>query len=292
MAQTLEHLSRQSATLSSIRGIVHTMKTLAAINANPYEQAAQAIDQYHQTVKKGLAAFVRAQGGARPQPGKARSQLLVVFGSDHGLCGSYNEQLAQQVRNYAQSNPHLEMRIACVGARMANALQNEDFSIESYLLPPANVDGVSRLASNLVERIESYSEGRDLDELSVQLAFTQPAENAGSQGIIRALLPLQPELLAPMAHWPSRALPIFTMEANKLLAALLRSHLFASLYYASAMAMVTENAARLSLMQQAEQAVDERLMEINQEIAQARQDEITHELMDIVMSHFIKKKPG
>ena len=102
-------------------------------------------------------------------------------------------------------------------------------------------------------------------------------------------MPLQPELLAPIQHWPSRALPTFNMETNKLLAALLRNHLFASLYYASAMAMVTENAARLSLMQQAEQAVDERLIEAKQDIAQARQDEITHELMDIVIGHFIKK---
>lgn len=191
MAQTLEHLSRQSATLGSIRGIVHTMKTLAAINAHPYEQAAHAIDEYHQTVRKALAAFVRAHGFSRPQPATTRAQLVVVFGSDHGLCGSYNEQLAQQVRAHAQSTNQHEIR--------------------------------------------------------------------------------------------------FTMEANKLLAALLRSHLFASLYYASAMAMVTENAARLSLMQQAEQSVDERLLEVNQDIAQARQDEITHELMDIVIGHHIKK---
>lgn len=289
MAQTLEHLSRQSATLGSIRGIVHTMKTLAAINAHPYEQAAHAIDEYHQTVRKALAAFVRAHGFSRPQPATTRAQLVVVFGSDHGLCGSYNEQLAQQVRAHAQSTNQHEIRIACVGARMANALQNEGFAIKSYLLPPANVDGISRLASDLVEHIVDYSEGRDLADLSVRLAFTEPAEHANTQCIIRALLPLQPELLTPVQHWPSRSLPIFTMEANKLLAALLRSHLFASLYYASAMAMVTENAARLSLMQQAEQSVDERLLGVNQDIAQARQDEITHELMDIVIGHHIKK---
>lgn len=289
MAHTLEHLSRQSGTLTSIRGIVHTMKTLAAINANPYEQAAQAIDAYHHTVKQGLAAFVRAHGGLTPASGKAHSQLLVVFGSDHGLCGSYNEQLAQQVKAYTQSEPRLKIRLVCVGARMANTLQNAGFSIENYLLPPANADGVGRLARDLVKRIEAYSEGQQLADISVQLAFTERAEQASSQCVIRALLPLQRELLTPLQRWPSRALPAFTMEAGKLLAALLRNHLFASLYYGSAMAMVTENAARLALMQQAEQAVDERLAEVKQDIGQVRQDEITHELMDIVIGHFIKK---
>src|SRR5690554_7404041 len=75
---------------------------------------------------------------------------------------------------------------------MASALQNEGFAIENYLLPPANTDGVSRLASDLVKRIERYSEGQDLADISVQLAFTEPAEHATNQCIIRALLPLQP----------------------------------------------------------------------------------------------------
>src|SRR5690606_31592245 len=213
-----------------------------------------------------------ARGGLRAQPGKARSQLLVVFGSDHGLCGSYNERLAQRVKTHTQTRPGLDIRLVCVGARMANALQGEGFLIEDYLLPPANVDGVSRLASDLVKRIETYSEAQDLAGISVQLAFTEPAQHADSQCIIKALLPLQLELLTPLRRWPSRALPIFTMEPNGLLAALLRNHLFASLYYASAMAMVTENAARLSLMQQAEQTIDERLVEVKQDMAQARQD--------------------
>ena len=51
MAQTLEHLARQQQTLASIRSIVRTMKMLAAINAAPYEQAAQAID--HGTLQMG-----------------------------------------------------------------------------------------------------------------------------------------------------------------------------------------------------------------------------------------------
>ncbi|HAP51687.1 MAG TPA: ATPase, partial [Marinobacter adhaerens] len=58
MAQTLETLSRRTDTLGSIRSIVHTMKTMSAINAVPYEHAARSIESYHQTVLDGLRAFV------------------------------------------------------------------------------------------------------------------------------------------------------------------------------------------------------------------------------------------
>ena len=75
------------------------------------------------------------------------------------------------------------------------------------------------------------------------------------------------------------------MNAEALLASLIRNHVFASVFRASAEAMVTENATRLALMQQAEQSVDEQLEAVQQELSSVRQDEITNELMDIVIGH-------
>jgi F-type H+-transporting ATPase subunit gamma len=46
--------------------------------------------------------------------------------------------------------------------------------------------------------------------------------------------------------------------------------------------MVTENAARLALMQQAEQSIDDRLEELKAETRTVRQTEITTELLDII----------
>lgn len=49
--------------------------------------------------------------------------------------------------------------------------------------------------------------------------------------------------------------------------------------------MVTKNAARLALMQQAEQSVDETLELVKQHMSAVRQDNVTSELMDIVIGH-------
>ena len=81
------------------------------------------------------------------------------------------------------------------------------------------------------------------------------------------------------------------MEADALLSSLIRSHIFASVFRASAEAMVTENAARLALMQQAEQSVDERIEEVTGELRSVRQTEITNELMDVVIGFEALKKP-
>jgi F-type H+-transporting ATPase subunit gamma len=75
------------------------------------------------------------------------------------------------------------------------------------------------------------------------------------------------------------------MAPAPMLSALLRNHIFASVFRAAAEALVTENAARLALMQQAEQTVEERLDRLRLQLASLRQDAITDELMDIVAGH-------
>ena len=287
MAQTLEQLARQSSTLGSISSIVRTMKTLSAINAVPYEQAAAAIEAYQHTLEMGFAAFAWHAGLKQGQPQRPlpTRQLLIVFGSDHGLCGNYNEQLARQVAAYIQGLPAAQIDILCVGARMQQALADQQLSTFDLLLPPASVEGLNRLASELVVRIQTCGGNRPLAELAVHLAYTQRGEHASRQGNLGRLLPLPSQLFHTEKQWPSPALPLYTLPTEALLASLVRNYLYVRLYRASAEAMATENAARLALMQQAEQAVAERLDLVKRELAQVRQEEITTELMDIIIGH-------
>ncbi|KKN64760.1 hypothetical protein LCGC14_0488100, partial [marine sediment metagenome] len=62
MAQTLDLLIHRTETMRSIRGIVRTMKTMSAINALPYEQAARTIETYRDTVLCGFQAFMHCNG--------------------------------------------------------------------------------------------------------------------------------------------------------------------------------------------------------------------------------------
>ncbi|MBT2775174.1 F0F1 ATP synthase subunit gamma, partial [Halomonas sp. ISL-60] len=260
MAQTLEVLSRRTATLTSIRGIVHTMKIMSAINAVPYEHAAQAVESYHQTVLSGLRAFVaKTEPITMPVVAQAK-QILVVFGSDHGLCGNYNEVLAARAKTEA-AKVESGVRVLCVGVRMNDALSDQGLKPEVTLLPPASADGIGRLASDIVTQLDEIGGDDVHNRIAVTLLFTQRAGTGQREPMVNPLLPLAPSLLSAPAKtgWKSRSLPSYTMQATPLFSALLRNHIFASVFSASAEAMVTENAARLALMQQAEQAVDERL---------------------------------
>ncbi|WP_100640832.1 F0F1 ATP synthase subunit gamma [Marinobacter salexigens] len=290
MAQTLEALTRHSDTLTSIRGIVHTMKTLSAINAAPYEQAARSIEAYHQTILQGFAAFAYRTAEISLRQEEAREHLVIVFGSDHGLCGNYNEVLAEVVQQHSQEQTASKQRMLCIGAQMNDALADQHLAPEAVLLPPASAEGVGRLAGDIVTRIDQFSRGQPLHQLAVTLAYTQRGEHGVREPVTQRLLPLAPSLLKREKQWFSRSLPDYTMDAEILLSSLIRSHIFASVFRASAEAMVTENSARLELMQQAEQSVDERIEDVEGELRSVRQTEITNELMDVIIGFEALKK--
>lgn len=291
MAQTLEALSRHSDTLTSIRGIVRTMKTLSAINATPYEQAAQTIEAYHQTILHGFAAFAHKTGNIEFASTESPAQrLTVIFGSDHGLCGNYNEVLADKVKNHFQIQNMKSHHLLCIGARMRDALDDQGLAPDDLVLPPASADGIGRLASDLVNRIDVFSKGHSLFRMGVTLAFTQRGKHGLREPVVRQLLPLDEALFRREDRWPSPALPDYSMAPDTLLVSLIRNHIFASIFRASAEAMVTENAARLALMQQAEKSVDEQLDSVKGELRSVRQAEITNELMDVFIGFEALKK--
>ncbi len=82
--------------------------------------------------------------------------------------------------------------------------------------------------------------------------------------------------------WPSRCLPTFTMERNRLLASLVHQYLFVSVFRACAESQASEHASRLAAMQSAEHNLEDRLQDVTQEFRRARQTVITAELLDVV----------
>jgi len=280
MAQSLERLTHRTDTMSSIRSIVRTMKTMSAINALPYEQAAQAMEAYRNTTLLGFRAFVKSNGPLPIQGNTKGPATVIAFGSDHGLCGNYNEGIAAQVDRAATAH---DTKIICVGAQMEDAMIGLGRAPQTTLLPPATAEGLGRLAGKLIGFLDRLWVAHGAGPVS--LVFVQRADHGQQHAVTQHLLPLDSGLIAQIedAPWTSHSLPQFSLPPDQLLAALIRSYLFTEIYRAAAEAMVTENAARLARMQQAERSVDEQLEELNAQMRSVRQSEITTELLDVII---------
>jgi F-type H+-transporting ATPase subunit gamma len=283
--QTLEALSRRIATTEDLRAIVRTMKSLSAVSIRQYENAVAALRDYGRTVELALQALLRERPAAlcvaAPAPGPAS---VVVFGSDHGLCGRFNDDVARFARERLRELDAAGTRRRClvVGARAEARLAALGEKVDERLFLPGSVSGLAALAQAVLVQIDAWSAGGERGR--VVLIHHRRTSEAVAAPHMRQLLPLSPERLRNLAArpWPSRSLPMFTMEAERLLPTVVRQYLFSSVYRAAAESLASEHASRLGSMQAAERNIEEHLEEQQAEFRRRRQETITEELLDIV----------
>jgi F-type H+-transporting ATPase subunit gamma len=99
MSDTTASLRRKIGGAEDLQSVVRTMKAVAASSIGQYEQSVRALDDYYRIVEVGLGACFRENGSAlliaeRKRQPVADAIGAVVFGSDQGLVGQFNDVVA------------------------------------------------------------------------------------------------------------------------------------------------------------------------------------------------------
>ena len=94
--EQLEILKRKIESARELRSLVKTMKALAAVNIREYGQAVESLIEYNRTIEMGLQIIMRNRPGeiGIVMPVQKDRLGAIIFGSDQGLCGTFNEQIA------------------------------------------------------------------------------------------------------------------------------------------------------------------------------------------------------
>jgi F-type H+-transporting ATPase subunit gamma len=284
--QTLEALKRRINSAEDLQSIVRTMKALAAVSIRQYEKAVESLVEYNRTTELGLHVVLTGRGQELLEEEVLTGGRVgaIIFGSDQGMCGQFNDVIAEYALNDLRGMgvEKDDSRRLSVGVRVEARLQGAGYPSNEHLSLPGSVAGISPLVQSVLLAIDGW---RLDDEVNaVYLFYNRPISGATYRPTMVRLLPIDVERLQSIETktWPSHNLPIFTMDRRRLLAALIRQHLFVLLFRAFAESAASENAARLAAMQSAEKNIDDRLAELNQEYHGLRQNSITSELLDIV----------
>jgi F-type H+-transporting ATPase subunit gamma len=264
------------------------MKSLSAVSIRQYEQAVEALRDYSRTIELGLQAVLRGSALAEASHRHAAGRTLaVVFGTDHGLCGRFNQQIVQHARDdlQASENATPKPHFLAAGGRAADLLQGADETVLQQYLLPGSVAGLTETAYAILRTIDDRRAEEPIARVVVhhnRRTSRSPAEPHQLQ-----LLPLDPAWLRQLAcqAWPSTALPLHTLPASELYRALVRQQLFIGLFRAGAESAASEHAARLSAMQAAERNIEEQMEEMNAAYRRKRQESITEELLDVVAGY-------
>ncbi len=281
--KTLEALQRDMETTTDLQEIVRTMKVLAAVSIRQYERAQESLQHYNRSVELGLQALLRQQP---PAISKAKKEPVatvgaVVFGSDHGLCGRYNESIASFAVGELDKRQPQGRRILVVGSRVEAALRGMGQEIEDCFWVPGTVGHITATVQKILLHIDLWQQ-QGIGHVTL---FHHTRRHRGSYPPeARRLLPfdLGGDERRREKPWPSRSLPQYTLAPEALLSALIRQHLFGLLFNACAESLAGEHASRLMSMQVAEKNIQQRLEDLTAAYRQQRQDQITEELLDVV----------
>jgi len=282
--ETLESLAQALKTTGEIQSIVRTMKTLSSVSIRQYERAEAAMAEYESTIELGLVATLherRSRGLSllNTKDASATHSAFIIVGSDRGLCGRYNESIANfAIRQLNGSNDV----VGVMGARVAARLEAAGYHSDTVFSLPASVIGLTDLVQSVIIEIDRWMQMRHVD--FVWLLHNHRAGRSTSVPIARQLLPLPDEYLLRLSEskWPGRSIPYSRMSPDEVLSWLVQQRLFVVLYRSLAEALASEHATRLAAMQSAERNIGERQESLSSSFRRERQESITRELLDVV----------
>jgi F-type H+-transporting ATPase subunit gamma len=286
MSDTMAGLRRQINSAGDLQSVVRTMKALAASSIGQYETSVRALADYYRTVELGLSACLRESEPAalmveRKGQTDARAVGAVVFGSDQGLVGQFNDVVADYANTTLAALPG-KAHVWAVGERVHARLADASLPLAGLFTVPNSVKAITPLVGQILVQSETHLSLGEINEL--HLFYNRPTSGSVYTPVSQRLLPLDEHWRRELAErpWPTRSVPEVMGGGTATLRVLIREYLFVSLFRACAESFASENASRLAAMQRADKNIDELLEHLNGTFQRLRQSGIDEELFDVV----------
>ena len=286
MSETTASMTRKIASAGDLQSVVRTMKALAASSIGQYEESVRALGDYYRTVELGLGVCFRQSPPVAPavkRKGHPEAGAIgaVVFGSDQGLVGQFNDVVAEYAIKTLAAVPG-KPRVWAVGERVHARLADAGLPLMGLFPVPNSVQAITPLVGQIQIESETHRAQGDYDTLYV--FHNRPQSGALYEPVSQRLLPLDApwQLGLTQVPWPDKMLPELMGSATSTLRALIREYLFISLFRACAESLASENASRLAAMERADQNINELLETLHGTFHRLRQAGIDEELFDVV----------
>jgi F-type H+-transporting ATPase subunit gamma len=286
MSDTTESLRRKIGSANDLQSVVRTMKALAASSIGQYEQSVLALQDYYRTVELGLGACLRASVAETSMAGpiapvRPEATSAIVFGSDQGLVGQFNDVVADfAIKSLKAQSGNLQ--VWAVGERVQARLADAGLPLLGLFSVPSSVQAIAPLVGQI--QIESEAHRTASGALRLWVFHNRPQSGALYEPVSQRLLPLDRQWRQGLIDtpWPTPNLAEVMGGRGATLRVLVREYLFISLFRACAESLASENASRLAAMQRADKNITDLLVELQATAHRLRQSGIDEELFDVI----------
>ena len=266
--------------VTATQQITKAMKMVAAAKLNKVQQQVLHLRPYVAKLNAILNHAMASNHQSPPPPHleerPLNSLLLVVIGSDRGLCGSSNAHTFKKALSYLQQEAYEQVEIMPIGKKAKAFFAKRNFQlIDDYvaLSNDLHFESVSQAATALTTAFLTHKYDRIvLVYNEFQSAATQVPQAVSWLPLAKPDASLSPAVVEYI-YEPSKEALIAELIPRSL-----QTHLYQALLEASA----SEHGARMTTMSKATDNADELLQALRLTYNRTRQAAITREISEIV----------
>jgi F-type H+-transporting ATPase subunit gamma len=211
------------------------------------------------------------------QKNSSSRQALIILGSDKGLCGSYNTQVAEYANTFIDEHTD----VVASGKIIARKLKRLDIIPTQAFVQPSAKSEDDFLGKDIFDWI--YNAFKSGKYSKVELIYTK-YENPVKQDLKKiSILPVDKSYFEGLNYDTAAAESfIFEPSAESIFLTLL-PNLAKEIYIDAVInSFASENASRMAAMSRANENSSEMLNEMNKKFRRLRQQNITTEMLEII----------
>ena len=282
MAGQLRAVKRRIVSVQSTKKITRAMELIASSRIIKAQRRVEAARPYAETMRELIASVARNASNIDHPLLKQRDEVgnvgLIVISADRGLAGAYNSNVLRTAERDMQE--HRSTKIFASGKKAISYFKFRGHELagdwQGFSEQPRieNAREVARAA------VEAFVKG-EVDE--VRLAYTKFESIATQRAMVQQLIPAPREDFeeesnegGPKANYE------FEPEPEDILGYLLPRYIEGAVLQGMLEAAASEQAARRRAMKAASDNADELIENLTRVYNQARQAEITTEIMEVI----------
>lgn len=281
----LKEIKNRIHSIQSTQKITSAMMMVSSAKLRKTQNIFQSLSPYQQKLSELMHVFLHNEE-LPPIPYTEKREVkriaLIAFSSSSSLCGRFNQNIIDKLKEVVQQWSHLgkeNIIVYPIGDKVAKAAKEMNITIAgnfSYMSENPDYQETDKITTKLMNSFVASKIDR------VELVYHH-FKSRGTQLITQeAFLPIE---LEPMGE-DENSLYIIEPDQNTLLKQLVPKVIKLKLFTTHVDSATSEHAARMIAMQIATDNADNLTEELTLEYNKLRQQSITNELLDIMGGSF------
>lgn len=286
---TLRELKGRIGSVASSEKITGAMKMISSAKMHKAELGLKRLVPFRSQIETIIANLLSADSAfSSPliQPREVKSVTVAVWGSDDGLCGAYNVNIAKQLKTHtdaltAKYGSQTRIRVIAVGKKMYKAcakIAKANISVEQAAAVDSKSGG--QPVNDFTAMLEQAFLSGQTDQVDLLYMYFKSAGKQTPR--IDTLLPISQDAFASDEKKASGRPYIFEPDANTIFNNVLPLFIQSVMQEVFVENQASEQAARVMAMQSANDNAKKLLDQLRLEYNKLRQQAITNELLDIL----------